>query len=178
MKWLKTYFVDKYVIDPNGFFLIEYKDAEAYPTYKSILTVVDYVQKGQSLEYVIFEPVTIKLENKEDYTTVRVYDDKADYTYPINLKDWTIQEPTEEFKNPWEKVPAVLCSDIEDTLTGYKQTPIYEQVEDADEYLRLNSVNTLQYYHHGFAKFWKHGTPCKKCYGLGEIQVPDNGECF
>ena len=60
MKWLKTYFIDKYVIDPNGFFLIEHINCEAYPTYKSILTVADYIQVGQSLYYVIFELKTIK----------------------------------------------------------------------------------------------------------------------
>ncbi len=81
MKWLKTYFVDKYVIDPNGFFLIEYKNTEAYPTYKSILTVADYVQKGQSLEYIIFEPVTIKEENKEDYCYHYHYHDKSDHFF-------------------------------------------------------------------------------------------------
>ena len=177
MKWLKTYFIDKYVIDPNGFFLIEYIDGEAYPTYKSILTIADYIQAGQSLYYIIFEPITIKEEGKEDHTTVRVYDDAADYTYEVNLNKWTISEATETFPNPWEKVPAILCSDIEDTLTGFKQTPIYEQIEDADEYLRINSVNTLQYYHHGFAKFWKHGTPCKKCEGTGIIQIP-KGDSF
>lgn len=172
MKWLKTYFIDKYVIDPNGFFLIEYINGETYPTYKSILTVADYVQVGQSLDYIIFEPKTIKEEGKEDYTTVRVYDDVADYTYVVDLKKWTIiEKPIVTFPNPWKRVPAVLCSDIEDTLTSFKQTPIYEQIEDADEYLRINSVNTLQYYHHGFAKFWKHGTPCKKCQGAGVIQI-------
>ena len=177
-KWLKTYFVDKYVIDPNGFFLVEHKDSNAYPTYKSILTIADYNQTGLDLDYVIFEPYCVKQGDKEiDY--VRVYDDAADTVYRVDLKQWTISEPIPEmtFPNPWGSVPAVLCSDIEETLTGYnlKQTPIYEQVEDADEYLRINSVNTLQYYHHGFAKFWKHGSACKRCHGAGVIDVKGNG---
>ncbi len=178
MKWLKTYFVDKYVIDPNGFFLVEYKNGIAYPTYKSILTVADYTQVGQSIGYVIFEPEIIKVKNKEAITIVRVYDDEADYTYQIDLEKWTISETNETFPNPWKKVPAVLCSDIEDTLTGFKQTPIYEQIEDADEYLRINSVNTLQYYHHGFAKFWKVGTPCKKCDGAGSVTIKGQGDVY
>lgn len=182
-QWLKSYFVDKYVIDPNGFFMIEHDGTQARPVYKSVLTVADYQPKGMGLEWVIFEPK--KCEADKEIYDVRVYDDSGDYTYRVNYDSWVIELIKSEekngetiqmsFPNPWGKVPAVLCSDIEDTIRyGYKRSIIYPLMEDAMEYLRINSVNTLQYYHHGFLKFWKHGTPCKRCSGEG--RVPINGQ--
>lgn len=177
-QWFKSYFVDKNVTDPNGVFLIEHKNGKAYPTYKSILGIYDYKQVGLTLEYIIFEPYKKKIGGK-DWDFVRVYDERGDYTYLVD-KDKEIiygpddelhQEYTEFFPNPWGRVPSVLCSDTEDTLTEFKRSAIYEQIELANEYLRLTSVNTLQYYHHGFAKFWKHGMPCRKCQGTGHVVI-------
>lgn len=164
-KWIQNIWFDKYVIDPNGIILVENEEAEerfAYPTYRSILSIRDYKFTGVKLDYIIFEP--IKDDKGIEY--VRVYDDVEDALYRVNGDDWEkIEDDT--YTNKWGYVPAITCSDLVNPVTFYKKTPIYEQVELADEYLRENSVKTLFKYHHGFPFFWQYMAACPTCKGTG-----------
>jgi len=163
-QWLQMFLVDKVVVDPNGLFLVEHKDNEAYPTYKSILSIFDYKTAGRGVDWIIFEPVKC-----EDYEKVRVYDETGDYMYKYANDSLTLLEE-ESFPNPWKYVPAFLCSDRINPLTGRMQSYIYEQVELADEYLRENSIKTLFKYHHGFPIFWMYAPTCKECGGTGFVK--------
>ena len=167
-EWLETYFVDKYTVDPNGLFFIEHSNGEAYPTYKAISCIRDYEQKGRGIEYIIFEPEQVYENGKLQYETIRVYDDAGDRTYKLK-GDSITKIDDESYPNPWGYVPAVTCSDLTNTLTGYKKSSIYEQVELADEYLRETSVKTLFKYHHGFPLFWQYMSTCPVCKGIGSV---------
>ena len=176
-KWLENYWLDKYVTDENSLIFVEHKDNVAYPTYKSILTIRDYVQKGQDVEYVIFEP---HIEDKEkDVKYFRMYDDSGDYIFMLKGKTFTRLENTKEekfrFEYPWGYVPAKITSDLIDPLTEFKKSAINEQIELADEYLRENSIKTLYKYHHGFPLFWQYAPTCQSCGGSGEI-IKDGNE--
>lgn len=173
-EWLETYFIDKYVTDPNGLFMIEHDDGIPYPTYKSIYSIKAYEQKGRYIEWMIFEPETIYDEKgKEDYKEVRVYDNTGDYLYKVKGDNITL---IDEYPNPWGYVPAITCSDLIDTITGYKKTPVDEQKEIAGEYLRDVSVKTLFKYHHGFPLFWMYMSTCPVCKGFGEINREKEGK--
>lgn len=165
-KWLENYWIDKYAIDPNGLIMIEHDGKECYPTYKSILTIRDYKQNGQNVDYIIFEPYFEKPENKQDESSeyVRVYDDSGDKTYIIQGDNI---ELVEDFPNRWKQVPAVIISDLINPITNFKKSSIYEQIELADEYLRENSIKTLFKYHHGFPFFWMYFSACPRCNGSG-----------
>ena len=166
--WLESYWKEKIAADPNGVFLIERdKEGNPYPTYKSILAIRDYKQIGQKLEYIIFEPYT-KIENNTTNTYVRVYDDNADTLYLVDHDDFIVVEE-ETFENPWEKVPGVLISNIEDTNTKFKQSSIDNEVELADEYLLDNSVKAIYKFAHGFPLFWMYLSSCSVCKGEGEV---------
>lgn len=176
-QWLGMYFIDKLTVDPNGLFFIEHKDNEPYPTYKSIATIRNYKVKGRKVEWVIFEPFKVKTSTLEK-ELFRMYDDSGDYIFEVNNGSITRKEIGGEnpvsFQNPWGYVPAITCSDLVNTLTNYKKSTIYEQVELADEFLRENSVKTLFKYHHGFPMFWQYMTACQHCKGTGFI---DGKEC-
>ena len=176
-KWLKTYFLDKYVIDPNGVYLFEHDEGEAYPTYKSILTIREYQQNGLSLEFIIFEPVEVE-ENNKKIKKVRVYDDEGDKMYKLENDKITLIED-ETFDNPWAYVPAVLCSDVVNPLTDYKESFLYAQIDMLDEYLRENSVKTLAKYHHGFPLYWEYMSLCPVCKGEQYIKIKEKTEkCY
>ena len=162
-KWLKTYWKDKLIIDPNGIFLIENKDNEAYPTYKSILSIRKYKKTGQKIDWIIFEPYKI---DKKEY--VRVYDDKEDRLFEWDGEKLTlIKEQT--FKNIWGYVPAIIISDIKNTITGYNKSPIENEVELADDYLLTGSIKNVFKFKIGFPFLWMYKPVCTVCKGSGEV---------
>ena len=55
-EWVQQNAVQLFNTDPNGLIFIEYKDQDAYPTYKSIDAIRYYKSKGQIVDYVVFEP--------------------------------------------------------------------------------------------------------------------------
>jgi len=168
-KWLQHWFLDKYVTDPNGIILIENADGEAWPTYKSIKTIRDYRFNGQRLEYVIFEPVTYKIDNV-DVKFVRVYDDEQDKLFRLDEDGKLVLQEDFTYENHWDYVPGFIISDIVNTITGYKKSAIDPEVELADEYLRDASVKTIYKFAHGFPLFWMYLQTCPTCKGEGEIK--------
>lgn len=176
-KWLENIWLDKYAVDPNGLIMVEHKDGNPYPTYKSILSIRNYKQNGQSVDWVIFEPFkkeTVKENGKEiEKEYFRVYDDLGDFTYSKTGDNIELEEE-ESFANPWGFVPARVISDLVDPVNEFKKSSIYEQIELADEYLRDNTVTTLFKYHHGFPMFWQYLQPCPNCKGTG---MKDGKKC-
>jgi len=187
--WLKSYWKDKIAADPNGIFLIEIdSEGNPYPTYKSILSIRDYSQSGQSLDYIIFEPKK-KVINGKEHDTVRVLDDDSDRLYIIGQNNIVLVED-DTYKNELKKVPGCIISAIEDTTSEYKKSSIDEEVELANEYLRDNSVKTIYKLTNGYPIFWMYysqcpvckgskehnGEPCKSCNGTGLALKKDVSE--
>lgn len=167
-KWLENIWLDKLATDPNGLILFEHKDGIPYPTYKSILTVRDYVQNGQGVDYVIFEPYR---RDEEAGEFVRVYDDEGDKTYLINGDEIKLLENSDgeqfNFPNPWGYVPAIICSDLINPITELRKSTIYEQIELAEEYLRDNSIKSIYKKLNGFPISWMYAPACEACKGTG-----------
>lgn len=172
-KFIKTFWLDKLVVDPNGLFLVENKDGEAWPTYKSISTIRDYKVIGQKPEYVIFEPYKVMEEGKES-EYVRVYDDAYDYLFKLeNNKLIQVQDQT--YVNPWGYVPAMVVSDIINSVNSdFKRSVIDEQCELADEYLRDNSALSIMKFLHEYPIFWMYLFACENCKGT---KIVDGKQC-
>ena len=179
-KWVQAYWKDKIVVDPNGLFLIENKDGEAYPTYKSIFSIYEYKLNGQSVDWVIFKPVEIARTNvngvNKSIKVVRVYDNENDSLYKWDGNQLILIED-KTFTNPWKKVPAVIISNIVDTVTGYKETPIENEVELGDNYLLQASIKTIYQFKQGFPIIWMYKSACNICKGTGTYKDKSCKSC-
>ena len=75
--WLENNWKQLYHLDPNGIIFLEYMEGvDPYPTYKSIKSIRNYLQNGQKLEWLLFEPV----ELEDGLREWRLVDDLMDYT--------------------------------------------------------------------------------------------------
>lgn len=175
--WLESYWKDKVAADPNGIFLIEKdKDGNPYPTYKSILSIRDYKQSGQRLDFIIFEPYKETVNNNtKEY--VRVYDEAGDMLYNITDRSNITLVADEVYKNDLDHIPACVISTIEDTTNGYKKSTLDNEIELADEYLRDNSVKTIYKLTNGYPIFWMYYSQCPVCKGSGEVNAEPCKAC-
>lgn len=161
-RWIQNKAFNKYITDPNGVLLIEYKTIDScYPTYKSINSIHDYQKTGRKLEYVIF-----KLE--DDF--YRVYDDAFDYL--VKFKDGAVEIIQDKsYPNPWGKVPGIIVGDLFHSTLDIYDSRFSIAVELANKYLRTNSVKNVYEFAHGFPLMWKLLTAkCKTCEGTGLIE--------
>lgn len=160
-KWMQLFYMPQYCKDPMGLIFIEVGNNEAYPTYKSIQTVVDYKTNGRRLEYVIF-----KTDNPDVY---RVVDDSFDAFYKFDGEQVTVQS-NETYPNYFGYVPARIISNIPSSVfQDIWISPIDDVVELANDYLIDCSVKTVYKKLHGFPKYWQYEQPCKACHGTGFI---------
>jgi len=173
--FLKYYWRNRLWTDPNGIILIENTAKQAYPTYKSILTIREYDFTGQDLNYIIFEPVEVRKGN--DVTKyVRVIDDKYDYTYIDKDSKLTLVED-KTYKNLYGKVPGFIISSIVSPVTNYKDSPVEELVEVADDLLIESSVYAIFKKLHGYPVFWRYLDPCPYCNGRGLLEGKQCPHC-
>jgi hypothetical protein len=181
-KWSQNVWLKKKITDPNGLIMMEIsKDGDfCYPTYKSIFSIYDYKFSGSKVEYIIFEPETIKTEGGEEIR-YRVIDDAFDYivvktkastTVNLQAKSGIEINKEETLPNYFGKVPARMISDEEDEITGNKLSFIDSVIHLADEILIDNSIKIIFKYAHGFPGYWEIQRVCPVCNGLGK----HNGE--
>lgn len=197
-QWLKLYWKDKLAVDPNGLFMIE-KDGDGNPfmTYKSINRIFKYQNENQQLNWVIFEPVTVKFKSDIEKDIVRVIDEKNDYIFIVEERG--LVEVTKEnfeqlipdinlnvinhfgvkpytIEHGFDKVPAYIISDIPDTETGFKLSSISNEVQLLKEFLIDNSVKRVFKFLHGYPIFWRYFSVCVTCKGTGYIE--DNNQSY
>lgn len=165
--WLSSYWKDKIASDPNGVFFVEKdKEGNPYPTYKSILSIRDYKQRGQYLEYIIFEPYKRQIGTSE-IEFVRVVDDEADKLFKVT-NDGIVELEDERIVNELGYVPGCVISTLENTNTEFKKSSIWNEVELANEYFRDNSVKSIYKLTNGYPIFWMYYSQCPVCKGVGE----------
>lgn len=165
-EWVQTYAIQLYNTDPNGILFLEYKTVpfiDVYPTYKSSSKIRYYEQKGQLLDYIIFEP---KIINKETY--IRIVDDLNDRTFLKKGNEYILQENL-SFQHPFGQVPAVICSNIQNAGEEIKLSPIDSIIETAKEYARDQSFLTLYKVYKGNPIFWRYIQYCGDCNGTGVL---------
>ena len=170
-EWVQQNAVQLLNTDPNGLIFIEYKDQEAYPTYKSIDAIRYYKSKGQIIDFVIFEPYV-----KETKTYWRIVDDAKDMLFQQLGNEFVLQEE-KTFDNPFGQVPALICSNINIIGQKNKLAAIDGILDDAKEYARDQSFLTLYKIYKGNPIFWKYVQYCGDCNGSGVIDDIKCGTC-
>lgn len=175
--YIKNYWFNKYVIDPNGLIFIEVEDddeePEAYLTYKSIQNIRAYEQSGQNVDWVVFEPHEVyEDEDKGDSCKFWVVDESNYYLY---LKNDEGVELIDIKEHDFGMVPAIVCSDIIDNITGWKKSPIDSQIELLDKYVTSNSVLTITEFFYLYPEKWQYVDDCNECNGEGFTVVTGRG---
>ncbi len=170
-KWIQNKGLNKYLVDPNGIFLIEHKLVDGqklcYPTYKSVSSIHDYKLNGREIDYVIF-----RLEQQEVDGVVkqiyRLYDDEKDLFFTISNNEVEILE---SYPNPWGKVPGVVIGDFYHNEFNIFDSRFSIGIELAKKRLNTESVKAAYEYYHGFPLTWQLlFKKCIPCNGSGYIK--------
>ena len=191
-EYIEQEWFHRFVTDPNGLIFMEIKEAEEddkleetisqedsviEPTYKSIYSIRAYEQDGIFVDWVIFEPHAIitDIEDPEDKDKEKkqfwAVDKSAYYLYEQSKDGIRL---IDEIENSFDKVPAILCSNIHDNVTGWKKSPIDAQVELLDKYVVSNSVLTISEFFHNYPIPWKYTDKCNTCHGSGEYHSEEH----
>jgi hypothetical protein len=177
-QYIEQVWFHNFLVDPNGLTFIEIPEEgsennKALPTYKSIHSIRAYEQNGIHVDWVIFEPhVITKGEDKEAAETITFWYVNSDAYYLYEVSGEDIKE-LQVIPNSFEKVPAVLCSNLIDPVTGWKKSPIDAQVELLNKHLVSNSVLSIAEFFHNYPQQWIYIDDCNKCSGSGSIQGQD-----
>ena len=186
-QWLQAVWMETYHTDPNGIVFMEYlandEVNDIWTTYKSINDIRAYAANGRQLEWLIFEPLKVKLiETNTEVNIWRVVDDLHDWFFLDKNGSITfIDEPLEtskgvimSFEHPFGVVPGYVNSDIIKIGTDLRLSPIQRGVGIAEEYARDLSVKIIYKAQKGFPLHWRYVTFCKDCTGTGKT---GDGQC-
>lgn len=167
--WMANFWFPRYIDDPMGLIFMEVDMTMpngAYPTYKGSKEVHEALPAGRRLEYIFFKTadpsvfrlvddakdVMIKVEGAGDDMTIKILKSKE---YPQHI-------------NWFERTPAIIISDIpRDGDTMMFMSPIVNEVELSDEFLRDGSVRNIYKLKQGFPRGWKYPEVCGDCNGTG-----------
>lgn len=174
-RWLKINWMHVYHTDPNGLIFIEYKEENCYPTYKSIDNIRNYENDGQNLEWLLFEPKKV-LINDKSVELIRYVDSETDWTF-IKEGDNLTLDTEKTFNHPFGKVPGIVNSDIQKMGCDYALSPIHPIVEIQQEFLRDQSIKTVFKFLQGFPIFWRYRTKCPTCNGTGKNGTEKCDQC-
>lgn len=163
-EWVQDFAISLLNTDPNGVLFLEYKtnpNLDVYPTYKSIDSIRNYEEKGQTIEWILFEPKT-----KDEKTYWRIVDDLTDRTFIQNGKEFILSEE-KTFKHLFGSVPALICSNIVVPGSRVRKSSIHKLIGLAKEIARDQSFLTLYKIYKGNPIFWKYVQYCADCSGTG-----------
>ena len=178
-RWVEKFWRPRYIDDPMGLVFMEVSESmpnKVYPTYKASKEIYDALPSGRSLEYIIFKT--------EEPDIFRVVDDSFDYLVKLSGAgdDARVTELSGKkyprFVNWFEKVPALIVSDLPaDGQDGYFMSPIKDEIELADQFLRDGSIANVYRFKHGFPKSWKYPEVCGTCKGQKAVNGQPCGSC-
>lgn len=203
-KWMRNFALKAYRADPMGVIFMEVEPADtddptpkprAYPTYKSIYSIYDYLPNGRELEYICFRltvgeaisfgVIDIALRERKptdlsDY--YRFVDDESDTIYKRvgdDIQEATMQAgKSSSIENVWKQTPGFIISDlIQFNNPQLFVSPLDHVVELADCFLNDRSVRDLQKKYHGFAKVVEPLLQCGTCAGTGYVQGAACPDC-
>ena len=186
--WYMEYeWFNRFITDPNGLIVIESDTEEtpvnnrrAYPIYKSIHSIKNYKQNGIFVDWVIFESHETKINN--NLGAVR---EQIDFYWAVDEVNWYLIKKAKGnitvinvITHGFDRVPAILCSNIVDNVTGLKKSPIDAQVELLDKYVTSHSVLNIAEFFHNYLQQYIYVDPCNKCNGTGNLKTyPNFKEC-
>lgn len=197
-KWMRNFGLPAWRADPMSVIFIEVEKLDinsntaprAYPTYKSIYSIYDYLTTGRRLEYICFNLTAGQaLEFGINDPDLKEYAASAEtkyYRFVDDAKDmfvkWTgdqvliIGQPIE---NPWGTTPGFITSNM--MMFNDPQlflSPLYLTVELADSFLTDRSIRDLQKRYHGFSKAVEPLLTCSNCAGTGLIAAKACPDCL
>lgn len=165
-RYIETQWMPLYHTDPSGVQYMSYvvEDGQVtqyYPTYHSITVIRNYIQKGQLVENILFEPI-----KKEDDTQVWVLvDDAKQYTINQNGDNFTIDvDPLKTFEHPFGICPVIINSNLTDKYKN-RLSPFHNILETSKEYARDLSFKTILKAVHGSPLHWRREAICATCHG-------------
>lgn len=164
-KWLRQNWMRLYHTDPNGVIFWEYKKENAYPTYKSIHNIRNYKSSGQNLEWILFEPEEVKVDNSYVYKW-RLVDDSTDWIFTQINGEFYLSE-ADTMVNEFRRVPGLINSDISKLGEDWRVSPLDKIVELCKEYAQNQSVKTIYKILSGFPIHWRYVSQCRTCTGTG-----------
>ncbi len=169
-KWIQMIQANKFYSDPSGlvFFEVSKDGLKTYPTIKSIQSIRNYSTEGRVVDWVLFEPFKKYREdgNEMPGEYYRFFDDQYDYIF---FRDGDLIKRVEKLENNWEKVPAIVNSNILNDELKYSDSPLDLVIELAEKYLRTNTIKSIHEFLHGFPFFWMYMKKCKSCKGAGWV---------
>ena len=166
-EFIENIWFNKFVTDPNGLIMVETREeaGEAQLTYKSIECIRDYQQNGINIDWVIFEPHLIFKEDGKEIKLFIAIDEQNYYTFKLGEEVALIGERPHGF----DKVPAILASNLVHNVTGWKKSPIDAQLELLDKYVVSNSVLSIAEFFHNYPQEYTYVGDCPRCEGSGVV---------
>lgn len=164
-KYLSESFFRLRDTDPNGVMFLEYTSGDKediYPTYKSIHDIHSYVSDGQLVDYIIFKPVQV-----DDFLTWRIVDDKTDWKIKQQGNTFTVIKD-DTFEHPFGRPPCLILSEIQETGSEVRISPLWPILKDAEDYARDKSVLTIYKFTTGMPRHYRFEKECKACKGVGK----------
>jgi hypothetical protein len=186
-EYIEQEWFHRHITDPNGLIFMEVVESEndsedemtdendsvIEPTYKSIESIRAYEQDGIYVKWVIFEPHEIINDEKEpenlEKQTKKFWAVDKQFYYEFVLTNNELKE-VDRKENSFDRVPAILCSNIHDNVTGWKKSPIDAQVELLNKYLVSSSVLNIAEFFHNYLQQWTYVDDCKQCNGTGKVR--------
>jgi hypothetical protein len=187
--YVENQWFNKFITDPNGLIVIEsdvegvpQKERQAYPTYKSIQSIKAYHQNGIYVDWVVFEPHYKTTEDKTRFIFKNTTS-KNEKRWVVDEVNWYLVEANngivsiiDTITHGFDRVPAILCSNIVDNVTGWKKSPIDAQVELLDKFVTSNSVLNIAEFFHNYPQQYIYVDKCKRCNGSGSIGTAEKWE--
>lgn len=174
-KWLRQNWMPLYHADPNGVIMWEWKNEDAYPTYKGIDVIRNYKLKGQNVDWILFEPEKKNIDGSVIYVW-RLVDDETDRIYYQRGDEFDLQEDL-TFPNPFGKCPAIVNSDLTKLGYDYRISPYFKIVDLCKEYARDQSIKTIYKFQSGFPIHWRYVSQCRTCTGTGKLGDDTCSDC-
>lgn len=171
-------------------FLNEFGEKDSKVVYKSSFDLLDIGYSSfQKIEYIIFEPIELKVGEKK-YLLYRVFDDNYDTMILFHgndktkLESYTAIEVGESFhgyksfenvftlNTETTVVPAIFISQRANAYDlKVNDTWISEAIPYANDFITDKLNNNLYKLKQGFPYVWEYATACPMCKGEGTIDV-------
>ena len=165
--WIQNTAVKLFHVDPNGLIFLEYttkNKKEVFPTYKNIKDIRAYREKGQLLEWVLFEPYQKKRGPQGSFW--RIVDDNEDRTFLESQDNVFTRVESLSFEHPFGEVPAILNSNIVKVdKEEIRLSPVNTILGLTKEYARDLSIKTVYKFTQGFPIHWRYVVACETCKG-------------
>ncbi len=181
-KSLKKYLSENFFrfedTDPNGLIYLEYiENEDIYPTYKSIDDIRYYESDGQICKVLLFEPKKVMIEGVS-VLKWRLVDDAKEWTIIQDGDNYRVLDGKQNtFNHPFGNVPGVILSDMKDSGSELRVSPLFPIVPLSEDYARDKSIKTVYKFLNGFTRHWMYERTCKACFGTGKNGEEPCGVC-